>query len=526
MDAGKADPEEELLNILSFLATSGEPPHGQQPSAVSWLSSQLTTTSTLAPFADDTNPWPRSLQKIATLLPSLAPRDLHAAAVQAIVFSQSSPKHVYLCLLLCAHALRTCPQITTTVILDRWKRWHSLLCETIALYQRYVVVIDEQDYEESVELWLDHVLPACQQVERALPLNVNRVPILAGMVSTELRLAVHALPQHVQQRLLHSAKSLVRQEEDVLWSHPWRIYTYANPDDWNDDASPVWNHQHPLWWWWTIHADCDDAVAGMDTKWSDSEGMALLAFLGYPERPLVYSPQHQWYLWFPHTSTLLNANKNNAINDDLVLDVLQSLLRQLAKQSLEWTTMLNQQEPSSPIGTLQLLMNRTMYSNNSNNKMQMVGCIKALVSRYTAESQVAIVSLLVDQCPHPGMIPRLLDLLRPIVTTKSVFDLLQTFVDKLLETHSNNNDNTSLQNVEELVDQVEVYVSVLSMIHLRLTLLPESSAMVDNTRLDRVPTFHAALMSALQAHDNAALHFRFYLLEDALRQVVSRLDKK
>jgi len=490
--------EEKLLNILSSLAGRSSPPPQSQQSVVSWLADQLASPSSPSE-EDNTNPWASSMHTISSLLPSIEPRDLHAAAVQGIVFSDGSTAHVNLCLLLCAHALDSCPPT-----LDRWKRWRSLLCETIALYQRNVLAEnddtdeEEQDFEDATILWLDHLLPACQQVERALPPDVSRVPIMAGMVSIATRLVMYASPDS-RQRLLRSVTSLCPVDE--LCCRPWRIYEHGCDADLDNCKDHLW--------WWTIYAERDDTVAGMDTSW-DPEGLAVLAFMGYEERPLVYSPSYQWRLLFPHASTVLN---NSILSDDVILSVLQSLLEQLATQSLDW----NQDEPSSPIGTLQLLMNRTMMPNT--NKRRVVEIIKMLLLRYAPSSKVALVSTLIEMCPHPGMIPRLLDLLRPTVTTNPVVDYLSTYVDKLQSNHLQ--EDGELKNVEELVDQVEVYVSVLSMIQLRFMLAPADTTTVKG--LAQLPRLYQALTSALQ-HDDA--HFRLNLLENALQQVVALVNVK
>ena len=453
--------------------------------------------------------WKSSLYTISTLLSLIEPRDLHAVAVQGVVFSDRSPAHVCLCLLLCAHAINSCPST-----IDRWKRWRSILCETIALFQRYVLVTenDERNKDEANTLWLNHVLPACLHVERVLPPECHRIPIMAGIVSVSSHLVLYASAD-TRQRLLQSIRRSLSCNEDELWSHPWRVYEHREYDCHEDDD----NDCKEYLWWWTIYANRDDSVAGMDTIW-DPDGIAILAFLGYDQRPLVYTPTFQWFLWFPHTSTLLLNNDLLSCKD--VFGVLQSLLVQLSSKSLEWS---HQEDPSSPIGTLQLLLNQTAIP-NTNDKPRVVSTIKLLLSKYTPESQVSVVSRLMETCPHFGVMPRLLDLLRPIVTTTVVANYLQTFVDKMLKQHLNS--NNALENVEELVDQVEVYVSVLSMIQLRYMLLSNDDTTTTSRMegLERLETFHNALTSTLQQDKDA--HFRLNLLENALQQVVAVADQK
>ena len=145
-----------------------------------------------------------------------------------------------------------------------------------------------------------------------------------------------------------------------LWSHPWSIYEHReyhnNNNDNDDDENDVDVSTNKLWWW-TIYANCEDFVAGMDTRWS-LEGIAVLAFVAFSQRPHVYAPLYQWHLWFPHVSTLLHTA---ILDDDFVLNVLTSLLHSLPQHVLEWTPSPIQQDsiPTSPIGTMQLLLNRT-----------------------------------------------------------------------------------------------------------------------------------------------------------------------
>jgi hypothetical protein len=398
-DAGENGSEELLLNILSLLAHQQLP--AQATGVVSWLSHQLASSGQAS-----SDEWSSSLKEISSLLSSIRPWDLHAISVQAIVFSYGSSTHVYLCTLLCTHALHSCPPRLE----ERWKRWRSLLCETIALYQRHVT---EKEYveEEALVLWLDHVLPACQRVESALPAHVNRIPLMAGMVGTTTRLA-QSSPE--RQRLLHS----LQPHDELVWCHPWRMAM-------QHCCSTNENHVacSEQLWWWSMHAACHDAVTGMDTWW-DPVGIALLSFEGFDKRPLVYSFQYMWQLWFPQTSTLLNTTQ-----DAFVLRVLQSLLSNLPEESLEY----NEEGPLSPIGALQLLMNRIMTDNKS-----IVPIIQTLLSPYLPEHQVSIMKTLVNTCPHPGLIPRHLDLLRPLAKRKEKSPLLcylMTFWENLVSNH-------------------------------------------------------------------------------------------
>jgi hypothetical protein len=120
---------------------------------------------------------------------------------------------------------------------------------------------------------------------------------------------------------------------------------------------------------------------------------------------------------------------------------------------LEWTTTtttttIMQQQASSPIGTMQLLLNRTA-SGTMVDKHHDVKCLQLLLlSKYTPTSQVTLISLLLQTCPHVSLKPRLLDLLRPIVSTRAVDSLLRRdYIKQLLENHVSQQ-GTTIRNVE------------------------------------------------------------------------------
>jgi hypothetical protein len=540
MATDENDAEEQLLNILSELANEPPPLSCSDESIVSWLSHHLGDEAPSSNNTTTTSTWLSFLPQIHSLSCQLHPRDVHSVAVQGIVFSNdndSSQTFVYLCLLLCARALSRCPSPLET----SWKRWRSLLCETISLFQRHALnremddtAEDEhrQEQEAVVLLWTRHLLPACQHVESALPPHANRIPLEAGIQSVATHLATFSSISHdVRQELLDSVLLLANcrggrhgniSAPSDLWSHPWRIH-HEHKEHEYDGESDVDVYANELWWW-TIHADCQDDVAGMDTRWSP-EGIAVLAFVAFPQRPHVYAPLYQWHLWFPHVSTLLHTS---ILDDDFVLSVLDTLVHLLPLHKLEWTTRIMQQQsslaPSSPIGTMQLLLNRTASGTAVDDKHQAVKSLQLLLlSKYAPTSQVGLISLLLKTCPHVSLKPRLLDLLRPIVSTGAVDSLLMDYVKQLCENHvSQEAGTTSIRNVEHLLEeQVEVYVCILSMIRLRLMLGNDKSTDAIEG-LEQLPALYKALVGTLQQEHN--VHFRWNLLEHSLQQVVALLE--
>ena len=79
------------------------------------------------------------------------------------------------CLLLCCRALRSCPPAP---IVTRWKRWQSILLETVRLYQRFNLTLprtrrlplqlESRELELSVLLWCHYVSPALAHLQQAL----------------------------------------------------------------------------------------------------------------------------------------------------------------------------------------------------------------------------------------------------------------------------------------------------------------------------------------------------------------------
>eukprot|EP00797_Seminavis_robusta_P022731 Sro365_g127330.2 (203) ;mRNA; r:22284-22892 len=107
---------------------------------------------------------------------------------------------------------------------------------------------------------------------------------------------------------------------------------------------------------------------------------------------------------------------------------------------------------------------------------------KDLLSKYTPSSQWNIVwDYLLPTCPHPGLKPKLLDMLRPLlVSAAAVTPDVRTRLRRDLETvlsrdlgkfvvlgsNNNNNQIQGFQNVPELIDQCEFFVAVCGLIQL------------------------------------------------------------
>jgi hypothetical protein len=310
-------------------------------------------------------------------------------------------------------------------------------------------------------------------------------------------------------------------------------------------------------------------VASVETVWADV-GVAILVAVGLQTercRPGVWSPAHVWRMGFPHVATLLNANDNDSDDNDnnendggglyiqsLGFQLLDTLLRIVPDQSLRTPLQAvaesSIQAVDSPIGTLQLISNRIVASaadgKHSVNKARHeplpdatreFELMKELVGKYQPVHQVAIVRELVEYCPHPGLKPKLLDILRVCVSwgneTKGlshVWSYLDTLVDNLQENVDvSNPSGPVLRDVTTLIDGVEVYVSALSLVHLWV-LLKKKGLGIDNLS-SRLTSIHVAVKATLTRWSNddctdtlPQQHFRLHLLESSLENTLDVLQ--
>ncbi|CAJ1967019.1 unnamed protein product [Cylindrotheca closterium] len=184
--------------------------------------------------------WWTELSKIAILLPSLSPFELHSVASEMVWMSDDDNVNDHnhskllvatypsVCLLLCIHALQQAPSPTIT---RRSKRWQSLVCETIRQFQIHwerataATIHQEDDEDENdddenendnddpmnhnnssqnntlslssqrrlvhqlwTQIWCQHVLPAALKVLLALPEDTSKVAIQCGFISTTTQL--------------------------------------------------------------------------------------------------------------------------------------------------------------------------------------------------------------------------------------------------------------------------------------------------------------------------------------------------
>ena len=157
--------------------------------------------------------WWMGTQLLAVLLPKLSPFEIHSIATDSSVFSDGSKAHWILCLLVASFSLRQCP----SPLEQRWKRWQSLTCETIRLFQNNGI---ETGYH-ALSLWTHHIVPSCQHVIRQLPPEALHLGLLSGMVGTTSSLVMKEcdrLDQVHQTVVLSRGLLLLKSLRDIVQS--------------------------------------------------------------------------------------------------------------------------------------------------------------------------------------------------------------------------------------------------------------------------------------------------------------------
>ena len=321
---GDVDAESVMQRILSALATQEDlglllKGIGEEESIPSRMWRWLTESEEAkddancsALLSDDSQyEWYMGVRLVHYLLPLMSPFEIHAVANQAIVFTDGSMAHCSLCLLLCVYALLSSPHESPIVV--RWKRWQSLLFETIRLYQHYGLDL----VDLAGPLWVFHILPACRQLAGRLPGDAHHVAFLAAIVGTTSSLVVRECQclqtvNHVEKSdgvslrviplvdvtrtILHVVGGLT---EDWLWSNPWRSRSgaYNGLGDRDEEVEFIRGRDDIVWW--TQVAYRHESVAGVDTSW-DGLGISLMAFVAFDSRPIVLSTSYVWSTWLPH----------------------------------------------------------------------------------------------------------------------------------------------------------------------------------------------------------------------------------
>lgn len=562
------DPESALQNTLSALAEQDDifsEPNTDDEARLDWLVHAITCSNTEADqekqrVPDETEAeyeWWCGARLIQVLLndTQLTPFEIQSTANDSIVFSEGSRAHYVVCLLLCARSLQQCP----IPITKRWKRWQSVICETIRNFQD---CFRNDAGDLILWLWSYHMVPPCLHAISQLPPESHQVALLSALVGTTTELAAsiewetllqESRLERLSETLTTILKTLSEHDETWLWLHPWREYAANSPyESSNDNAehedSDKEEDEHRQYKndivWWAIQVDHHESVAGMETRWNDL-GLSMLAFVGLDNRSQKLQPVETWKVWFPHVSTILVTVVDPA-QDLLPFLFIDKLLEIVpAKAVSSFTPVVK--TPDSPLVTLQVLSNRILAPSRPNmsleqkrkirNQSDRIVCLmKALLDRYVTVQQVAIVKQLVIDCPHPGLKAKFLDFLRPVILEQENTDTgnlfwkyIGTFIEALVDNHLEHGRET-LVNVDYLIENVEVPVGAVTMIE--LFVLAEKRLPLAVQELEgSIRSFHNVLEKSTQKWMNDASTvapencYRLNLLVGSLHHVLFVLDR-
>ena len=413
--------------------------------------------------------WRIGLEFLAEKISKLTPFSAHGIARQSLLFHDDDERRL-LPLIVCVQCLERIPPSPV----QRWKRWQSIVCETIVLFQDRIglemerIVDNEEanndesdddplDVPDAVVLWVEGVL---QKLDLSFLIADNNrhqschLGVWAGLVGTTLRM-VETFPQHTELLL----EGLKRRNDgnlapmELILLHPWRQHSsgsvvkkhsgsYQDTDEANGDENDNDNdddtiedglhpelqrHLQSMLWWWTCKANCHDSVANMETAWPDN-GVAMAALYSWNCRACTYSHSYQWNTWFPHLKTLLALSPSSG-RPDIIHDALQMLSELLVCQTtgshVESTGVLG------PLPVIQALYGILVLKSRSSPGAiaALSGLIRQLMGTYSPETQIRLVEQLVEHShDYPALIPRYIDTLRPLVLAKDCPDVLWEFL--------------------------------------------------------------------------------------------------
>ena len=503
--------EDQLREALVSLQSLGE---AGLPSIESvW---ELLNEKTRESHAELNDEYKTSLAAIGGLVRRMNPLDVHTVAAQTLLLTE---QQIPLMLLLCIHSLHRHPSNP-----KRWKRWQSVCCETIKLFQRN---------PSNVLIWIRHL-----DSLRAnwLPPEALHVGIVAGLVGTTTFM-VESYPQHALS-CLQALEPILGNDIMVLLGHPWReqslsklgnLVVIADDEQDEEEHHPiVQQYLRSQLSWWTFQADSDDSVVNMRTSWSNV-GVALMAAAAWNSRPLLYTPFFQWRMWFPHVQNLLLLQGENAGMVLQGMELLENALRVTPIHALSC----NEREkgsPIDPVGTMQLLCNEMLSSQQSPTKLASVsGLLQGVVERYQPAHQIKLVQRLMEDCPQPGLVPRLLDLLRPLVLSVEDTNPAAAQVWTLLDEDYFQPLCGKQYTTEELLEQVELHVAALTMLRLQLLIRKAVPVQVETTipqLVESVLPWLSGRIRGFERNPGAApdQFFRLNILQLALEQVQENFE--
>jgi hypothetical protein len=530
---------DELQNLLSELSSlKNDFPADTIVDVPGWIWSCITINKSQQDdsSAHTVNKWTLILQKIREeCLPNITPLELHAIASQSIIFekdddendqqtlSNNSPFRI-LCLLLCVAALQKCPSPLT----GRYRRWQSVVCETIRLFQTSYLDVDNSDVDmdRAIEVWVHFLCVAALHVVSQISKHVETAQqellftgMFAGIVGTTAMLTerkctssmtqsicfvtVEALLQSIGSTVIvfdEISSNATILDEMTIWLSPWRFYYHNKQQQQQrhqeiikqndiesseeDDDDDFEKNRHQLSWW-IYRASKQDQMANMDTSWSNM-GISVLAMAAFQERAMVYSASFLWTVWFPHVTQNLKEASHCPNLREPSLTFLQSLLQCVPVCSLTIKNLAilkdntPHERPELPLEIIQVLSDQMVMvsqvnghktSDNQAQRRKHVAHIASLVTgvlhRYQPSDQVVLLDKLVHDCPNPGLQARYLDLLRPLLSDTTCHALILDLLKRQVDKlllHMNLRPNPKLSDIDGLIENAEVFVSTVSLI--------------------------------------------------------------
>lgn len=243
--------------------------------------------------------------------------------------------------------------------------------------------------------------------------------------------------------------------ECILW-FPWRRYDKAGLSDMERAVL-----LHAL-----DHEDDPRSSIFESTVWDETK-VAKLALFIVRARGDQWSPMQTWKCIVPHLGPLMMSDLDESFTESFTL--LQQALGRMETRSVALNAL---DAPSSPLGLFQLLSNHVLNVSRSPKLLppqspsasKTFDLMSKLLSVCHERDQVKLVSILMQTCPHAGLKPRYLDLLRACVSYKDqkaiddVWELLERNLAKLDDCL----DESTF--VEHAIDSIEESVSTIGLI--------------------------------------------------------------
>jgi hypothetical protein len=539
----------------------------------------------------DIKEWKLGMNLASRLCVHLSPTELHATSKSSFDFGEG-PTFQLVCLFLACRALWGC---TDGTVAKRYKRWRCMQMETMALFQRCIRIHRSNPAKQSwaVTVWC-HVLPAVATVQQSL------VACAAVDQSQDLMLyeaATIACASHIALQVYRSESPLDTSSLQLVWrvlcKHVlhgrWELlYEHPLRKQYRSAANNFASRETKALARLTIQTFGDndddehwDLTVGVDTVWSDV-GIALLAVLaGWIIRPMAWSIGYQWCLVLPHVNQLLvegeEDNEGDSADESLQMSGSSSRKANVKAFGFETLNQLLLQTPQCTIhrphrcwqtvvGLMQLLSNHLMaVSIQSRDEEENLVArhvyatthplptatetfqqMKTVMSRIHPLNQTDMVRKLLEECPHPGLRPKLIDLLRIFVRWNDelcedkVWVLLE---EALLREFDNQHVVHSPKDFSGDSDAVEEYQALLALLQLWIMCkqrLPVSKSLTNLiARLEHAHDVVAAAVSLSHSpHDGTAenrgnvsssdsdehCEHRFNLLENSLQQIISLIQ--